>query len=137
MIGDAVGFVAMSVWAGATLYLRVVDGHRELYVPQGLSLEKHAHSCWKVKRDPLSNRTFFVNVAGLGKKWRLPDIYDPKNTLFLHGRDTAQSGAITPVLLDRRSSKAVSAVDSTPAAGMENSEPMAIGLPLVSVRKEP
>jgi hypothetical protein len=92
----------MSQWAGATLYLRVSDGAREVYIPQGLTLESHPHSCWKVKKDP-TGKSFFVNVAGLGKKWRLPDIYDPKNMMFIRGRehDNATAGGFDPLQVSR------------------------------------
>lgn len=75
----------MSLWAGATLYLRVQDSGREVYVPQGLTLQ-HQHACWKLKRDPVSAKAFYVNMGGLGKKWRLPDIYDPRNEHYLQGK---------------------------------------------------
>lgn len=67
----------MALRAGETLYFRVVDANREFWIVDGYTMNDH-DMCWKVKRDRVSGRFFFVNLGVHGKKWRLPDIHDPR-----------------------------------------------------------
>lgn len=65
----------MALWSGATQYLRVPDVKREMWYPAECSPSDEIF-VWKVKHDLETGRYFFVNLAGFGKRWRLPDIYD-------------------------------------------------------------
>ena len=65
----------MSLWSGATQYVRVPNTRKEMWMPIDFAVDMELY-VWKVKHDPESGRYFFVNLAGFGKRWRLPDIYD-------------------------------------------------------------
>lgn len=65
-----------TLWSGRTQYTREWDSKgREVFVPHGFTLGD-APYCWRVKQDPTSLKYFFVNAAGYGKRWRLPDLHD-------------------------------------------------------------
>src|SRR3989338_3383986 len=88
----------MSLRAGNTLYHRVLENQREFWVVDGFRFgdTSNQDKVWKVKRDRVSGRFFFVNlgIAGL-KKWKLPDITDPRyedeTYIALHGGPTNNS----------------------------------------------
>jgi hypothetical protein len=65
--------LTISIRSGRTTYYlgRNPEG-RDSYIVKGRA-STDAVFVWRVKKDPTSNRHFFVNDGGLGKKWRLPD----------------------------------------------------------------
>jgi hypothetical protein len=65
--------LTVSLRSGRTSYYlgRNPEG-RDSYIVKGRA-STDAVYVWRVKKDPSSNRYFFVNDGGLGKKWRLPD----------------------------------------------------------------
>lgn len=67
----------MALWSGTTLYERHLNAKRELWIPKGFTKDDLLY-CWKVKFDLATGKHFFVNLAGFGKSWRLPDIYDAR-----------------------------------------------------------
>ena len=85
------------VVSGSTVYDRSVDegSGREVWVAHGFSLASAPEFCWKMKRDVATGRSFYVNLAGLGKKWKLPDIYNDPSTAPLWERLKGQPGKQT------------------------------------------
>ena len=65
--------LTVSIRSGRTTYYlgRNPEG-KDSYIVKGRA-STDAVFVWRVKKDPSSNRYFFVNDGGLGKKWRLPD----------------------------------------------------------------
>ena len=65
------------ITSGRTKYI-VVGGSsgKEVWGPKGVDVSVDGLYCWKSKLDSKSGKIFYVNVAGFGKKWKLPDISD-------------------------------------------------------------
>jgi predicted DNA binding CopG/RHH family protein len=66
-----------TLWSGRTCYVKYQDiKERDIFVPQGYDVEDTSPYAWRLKQDHASGKFFFVNLGGLSKRWRLPDIHD-------------------------------------------------------------
>src|SRR3989338_7954938 len=62
-----------AIQIGKTTYYKVRKGNQQYRIVTGKKISDYEF-CWRVERDPITKKNFFVNGMDV-RKWHLPDIY--------------------------------------------------------------